>query len=239
VAAEDYIDFDDYWEDSRDGNSRGMSKGMSKVFPPTAEAPSRGSAWTSEQEVALERLWSRGYTLADLAAKFGRTTNGIIARLEKLGHTVEGNQVRTLTKQPKKEVKFMANVQHLITLLQEGYTTVEVTFSGSSQRYTYKAPLSMGLAIDDKVVVPARDEFKVTTVREVHDAPEIDVSKPFDLKWVVQKVDTAAYDDQAKREAEAVRMIQVAERRKAQEDALEAILGSTDREALLKLIKAS
>lgn len=140
------------------------------------------------------------------------------------------------------------NFQHLIALLQKGYTTVAVQFfnadtgdTRSSDRYTYKVPQALAdtLKEGDLLVVPARKAFAVVKVVEIHAEPQINVKEPLALKWVVQKVDTAAYEDQTAREAEAVQKIEVAERRKAQEEALQTLLGSPeDREAFLQLISA-
>jgi len=87
-------------------------------------------------------------------------------------------------------------------------------------------------------VVPARNEFKLVTVAEVHKTPQIDVKQPLALKWVVQRVDFTAYNDQTDREAEAIEKLQNAERAEAQRKAIETLLGSVEnRDEILKLIE--
>lgn len=256
MAAEDYIDFDDYWEDSRDPYLRDQGgRNYQSLFPPTPGAPKRGSAWTTDDEYELKRRWDLNQGIAELAHYFGRTKNGIIARLEKLGIDPDSkNRSLTLAQainlQPVKKASPMhANMQHLIALLQKGYTTVEVKFlnaeSGDaqgSQTYTYKVPESLAktLVKGDLLVVPARKAFNVVRVHEVHDTPKINIKEPLALRWIVQKVDTTAYDDQAAREAQAIEQLQTAERRQAQQEALQTLLGSAeDREAFLALINGA
>ncbi len=123
----------------------------------------------------------------------------------------------------KKEPK--VNYQHLLTLLQEGYTTCDVAFKPEMEDplYRYKCPTSMGLKEGDVVVVPAKDKLAVAYVCEIHDEPEIDVTAPFDLKWVACKVDLTTYNDQKRREEEAIQMLKDGERREAKDKAMAAL----------------
>ena len=230
MAAEDYFSFDECCEDSRE-------RPFPNYLKPLAGAPNNGASWTGEQEDKLVRLWRSDVPAKEVCRVMGRTEVAISARLHKLG--INPDEVRsavaTIT-QPKPHQGTKMNAQLLIALLQTGYTTVECTFDGGGQCYTYKAPLSMGLEKGDLVVVPARSKFQVVTVAEVHESPKIDVNKPFDYKWVGQKVDLSAYHDQTKREREAVEQISVAERRKAQDEALAALVGVEGREAFMTLV---
>ena len=241
---------DNDWRDVSDYDYGNRQVSYHRANPnPLPNAPNNGKPWSVQADDELERLWERGYGLEACANKFGRTKVAIIARLEKLDLDVNRNNesLATLTakKAPTKE-PMMQNFQHLIALLQKNYTTVGVKFqpqpgNDGNKVYTYKVPLSLAkeLAKDDLLVVPARDGFAVVKVVEIHEAPQIDVKQPLALKWIVQKVDRAAYDDQTTREAEAVKQVEVAERRRAQEEALQTLLGSSeDREAFLALINA-
>ena len=242
MSAEDYIGFDACMEEATDGYGRRQVG----YFNPLPSAPNNGRAWHTDDEEELERLWDRGYGLDACAKKFGRTKVAIIARLEKLGLDVNQNNASLPAKKTTTKEPMMQNFQHLLALLQKNYTTVAVRFrdngTGNTQgadTYTYKVPLSLEVAKGDLLVVPARKFFSVVEVVEVHDTPQIDVKKPLALRWIVQKVDTAAYDDQTAREEQAIKQVEVAERRRAQEEALQTLLGSAeDREAFLALINA-
>lgn len=110
--------------------------------------------------------------------------------------------------------------KHLLALLQEGYTTIEVTFKDTDRRevregrpwdedpyraqqhaqprapkrYTYKAKLADKVEVGDSVVVDSTSNgMVVMDVVAVHATPKIDLDAPFTYKWIVQKVDAEGY----------------------------------------------
>lgn len=103
--------------------------------------------------------------------------------------------------------------KHLLALLQEGYTTIEVTFKSDDRReerrpwdegearqqrapkrYTYKAKLADKVEVGDSVVVDSPSNgMVVVDVVAVHATPKIDLDAPFTYKWIVQKVDAEGY----------------------------------------------
>lgn len=110
--------------------------------------------------------------------------------------------------------------KHLIALLQAGYTTIQVTFVGYAKPYTYKAPASAGIEAGDKVIVDSPTSgLTVVDVVSVDATPRIDLDADFTYKWIVQKVDMAAYQRTIDLEAEAMEMLEEAERRR-QRDSL-------------------
>lgn len=103
--------------------------------------------------------------------------------------------------------------RHLIALLQEGYTTIQVVFNddvrGRSKPYTYKAPLSAGVEVGDRVVVDSPSKgLVVVEVVGTDKAPRIDLDADFTYKWIVQKVELKAYEEQLEREAKAMDALQ-------------------------------
>ena len=257
MAAEDYIEFDDYWEDSRydPTESRRTPKtpqwpGLNRDKPkgtvrPGYLGPNHGMSWDRDQEEKLLRDFKKHYPLSDLAARMGRTEVAIVARLEKLGidfYTRQPAKSCTPTvsnPQPVKEASM--NKMHLLALLQTGYTTVHVCFDEKckGQTYIYKVPTKMAVVAGDMLVVPARDTFNLAWVKSVDKAPKIDVKAPFEYKWVVQKVDKAGYTDQTEREAQALDQLEDAQRAEAQRKAMELLLGpGANSEAFLALINA-
>ena len=117
---------------------------------------------------------------------------------------------------------------HLITLLQEHYTTVGVAFDRDpATHYTCKVDKALDLKEGDLVVVPAGSSFKVGRVARVDAEPDIDIEAPYALKWVVQKVDTTKFDEQVRRETEAMERIKVDQRAKAREAALKELMADT------------
>ena len=102
----------------------------------------------------------------------------------------------------KEPIMNMKNV-NAISLLQTGYTTVGVEFKETPGRiYTYKVGNNLGLKVGDEVVVDARGESKVVTVKRVDLAPKIDLNATYEYKWVIQKVEKEAYAERLKVEEE-------------------------------------
>jgi hypothetical protein len=151
---------------------------------------------------------------------------------------------------PTKET--IVNTNHLLTLLQENYTTCDVTFDqdndakGKAPTYTYKISKAMadGLkaGVDGTMVVaPCQTvrldiKFRVGRIIAIHDEPQIDVKAPYEYKWIVCTIDRTAYDEQLKREAEAIELIAKTERRRAKEEALKVLMGDTSVEELRNLL---
>ncbi len=202
-----------------------------------------GKAWTRADDEQLKRVVAHGLQIESIAKGFARTTGAIEARMAALG-IGEFNSSQ-LPAAPTKEK--IVNMTHLITLLQKGYTTVQVTFVKNDQEYiksyTYKVDEATAktLAPGDYVVVPvySESELKVAMVKKVDAEPEIDTAAPYALKWVVQKVDLERFDDQNRREAEAVELLKKGQRRRAQEEALATLLQGTSREELMTLLNGA
>lgn len=204
-------------------------------------AQRHGFPWSVNETKTLQTMVASGVPIGAIAQTLQRTESAIDYAVEKLN----AEKLNADISVPKKGTKIV-NMNHLITMLQKGYTTLEVTFSqgpkyGREATYTYKVSNAMATALkpNDQVVVSAKDALKVVWVVKIHDAPQIDVKAPYDLKWVVCKVDRTVYDDQMAREAEAIKKLEAAERLKAQNEALAALLeGMGDREEFFKLINA-
>jgi hypothetical protein len=239
-----------------------------KISGDATQPPARhGQAYTTEELEWIRSKFFVGYTPTKIARALQRKTSALLGQLEKMrlmrrvgegyGPTdyvrVSGVFFEDLpalippaaqtAPYPQAKKGNIVNFNHLVTLLQQNYTTLTVAFDGAQKGspnhgYTYKVSneIAATLKKDDFVVAPARDTFMVVKVLEIHEEPQIDPDTPYALKWVVQKVDMAPYADQIHREEEAVRLLQQAKRKKAQEEALEAILGSVSREELLALL---
>lgn len=222
----------------------------------TAEPGRHGVAWSEdEREDLVQEFDYRRWSINYIARKHARKPSAIASRLADMGYlryessnrylVVKGSragQVINLTEEAIASVQAkkdpIVNFNHLVTLLQEHYTTVEVQFQETSKSYTYKITKDMAadLLAGHKLVVDAPRGLHVVTVIKVHDEPQIDPDQPYAFKWAVQRVDTAPYEEQVKREAEAVELLKKAKRKQAQMEALNALLGDVNREELLALI---
>lgn len=112
------------------------------------------------------------------------------------------------------------NHNHILSLLQTGFTTITVSFdidltyeedlvqrarnrNKKEKGYTYKALISDNIKVGDLVVVDSPSNgLVIVTVTGVDLHPRIDLSAPFPYKWIVQKIDRARYDDLLHQEQE-------------------------------------
>lgn len=117
-------------------------------------------------------------------------------------------------------------INHMIALLQTGYTTIKVQLGGpTGSLYTYKAPL--GLIEGDQVVVEMPGgHMRVLDVVKVDETPQIDVDSDIDYKWVVQKVDKTQYNELLAKEEEAKQLIIQQEMAKKRKELVEEHLGA-------------
>lgn len=112
------------------------------------------------------------------------------------------------------------NHNHILSLLQTGFTTIAVTFdlnvdvevdpllrttnrNTRVKEYCYKAPLADNIKVGDLVVVDSPTEgFTIVRVTRVDSKPRIELDAPFPYKWIVQKIDRSRYDNLLAQEAE-------------------------------------
>lgn len=107
------------------------------------------------------------------------------------------------------------NNRHLMTLLQENYTTVEAIFTGDKddaksehfKRYTYKIPLNAGYKENDFAVVMAPLGLNVVLIVKIHPKPKIDLDADFTYKWLIQRIDLAEYEKRKEKEEAFLEML--------------------------------
>ena len=106
--------------------------------------------------------------------------------------------------QPQEEEQHGMKERSVAALLVKGMKTVDVRFKnnnheyGSGRVYTY---LTLDeYEVGDFAVVDVHDDgLKVVKIVEVHDVPKVEVNGPYGYQWIVQKLDTSAYEDMNKR----------------------------------------
>lgn len=205
--------------------------GLNQDFPRNI-----GKPWDLEERSRLVDLYNKGTNPERIAHLLRRSVYTIEYQIDKIMYCgqrrfledyhsciLPSDWANEQQKQTTKETT-MSKPNHLISLLQNDFTTVEVLFPNSNSSYTYKVPLSMvqeGLKPLDMVVVPARSGFSVATVYTIHDSPQIDLDAPFEYRWIVQKVDTTAYDTRILREREFTESMKAIEKEKRKAEALE------------------
>lgn len=187
-----------------------------------------GYPWSPQEVAQMNSMLRNHYSIEQIAAELKRLPSAIQCRIEK---EKDVNVVIIEDQQPEN-----FRMLHLITLLQEGYTTCKAKFAVGGKDYTYKLPLDMGVNVGDHVVVEVNGEYKVVLISTIHPEPEIDIRAPYALKWVVSKVDTTRYQDQMAREQQALEHLQKQERATAKKRAIEQLMGLVDAEELKKIL---
>jgi hypothetical protein len=222
------------------------------TLKPYAPGSRHGHPWQLRESAFVKECFLRGKTLEYVMRYTGRSTSGITSRLrlsfsqeavQGWANSTEGDTnviIITGTKEELMEGDNCASIYHLVTLMQEGYTTAKAKFAVGGKTYTYKVPLSMGLKAGDHAVVKVGGEFKVAEIAEVHEQPEIDVRAPYAYRWIVCKVDVEQYNETMERENKAIEALQRAERTTARERAmkkLSEILGGLNIEEARRALK--
>jgi len=142
--------------------------------------------------------------------------------------------------QPKpKKGKFSMD-KNIAALMREDAHTVHVKFApGDRQKYTYVASKSLGLKVDDTVVVMTENGLWVATIKTCDDTVIITPGDERTYKWVIDKVDMAAYEADMKRNEEIERITAAAMRTNMRSsfahNVISAVTGH-ERDALLKLL---
>ena len=102
--------------------------------------------------------------------------------------------------------------KNIAAILREDTKTVKVTFSDNfdgvrSRPYTYVS--SIALEVGDTVIVASGSEsnYKMATVYSVDDDLEIEPNSTTKYKWIVAKVDFAAYERNMARNAEIEKLL--------------------------------
>lgn len=111
-----------------------------------------------------------------------------------------------------------ASPNHILSLLQTGFTTIGVTFdvemdtrdnpvdrarnrNRREKEYDYKALESDNIQVGDLVVVDSpHNGLTIVQVTRVDKKPRIDLDAPFPYRWIVQKIDRTHYDEVIKQE---------------------------------------
>ena len=199
----------------------------------------KGSSWSTEEQQLLIRLLQDGARLGRICMALGRSPKAIAYRVQLI--LTRGEELimvasmyqelatycplphnATLIKQlpPKKKGNKM-NHNHVAALLQENFTTVGVVFPNSLKVYIYKVKTPHTLALDDYVVVLASGYFKVASIVEIHDQPQIDTDLDCDYQWIVQKVDRTEWNSLNEKESRFIEALKEVEKQKKRAEVIE------------------
>jgi len=121
--------------------------------------------------------------------------------------------------------------KHLITLLQDNYTTVKAVFAGGEKEYTFKSDIDF--EDDDLAVVHVNGIFKIVRIVSTDGIPDIDLDAEFEYKWIVQKIDRTEYHRKMELEKEAHHKLMMLEKASQRERLLMAFKeGFVDNESI-------
>lgn len=127
------------------------------------------------------------------------------------------------------------NTSTLASILLESCKTIGVVFSGNSKTYTYKTTTQF--EVGDFAIVPSPAislgeiaKPRVVEVVRVDVVPDLNPSATYDYKWVIQKVNFAAYNQLVSLEntvSEELRLLEQQSLRKKTKEVLIESLGIT------------
>ena len=145
------------------------------------------------------------------------------------------------------------NLNHLVSLLQEGYTTIGVTYgsgySASQKAHAakminegcapfeveaYRRSITEGKTYTfkahfecvegDQVLIHGGDgKIVIGNVVRVDAEPQLNFESDIEYKWAIGRVDTSAYDAVVKREAEMINGLRHMERARQRQELLQQL----------------
>ena len=123
----------------------------------------------------------------------------------------------------------------------EDFKFVECVFAPYTGQRTYTYKTTLDLAEDDFVVVDTPSNgLAIVQVRSIKDFYDVNHDVRYQYKWVVQKVDTAAYEEAVKLEETLMAQVNKVKRKQKRKEIQETMLGQmdeTDREEVRKLVR--
>jgi len=128
------------------------------------------------------------------------------------------------------------NYSTAVFLINDQVRAVTVSYDPDDKRggETVLKTLDQSIKVDDIVVVPSSTRHKMTTCRVTAVDVDIDLDSSTNVPWVIQRVDTAAFDKYVGQEADAIATIRKAEIRQKREAMKDAIF--KDHEETLKAL---
>lgn len=139
----------------------------------------------------------------------------------------------------------MNNASLVYAMLLPDAITVKVRYvmsyngkepSNQPVEYTYKALISMGLKAGDIVVVPIRfdGEIVMRTAIVLSVDEFLDVNSTKEYHWVVQKIDSTAYDALREKEKVVAKHMQLADRERQRKELLAQLALSYESENAMR-----
>lgn len=133
---------------------------------------------------------------------------------------------------------------HILSLIQNDYTTIGIQFKPNDKVYTYKCLLADNVAEHDLVVLQspyAPFNYTIGHVAHVDATPQIDPNAAYEYKWIIQRVDTTRHDALVSVEQRFIATVQELERKRIQQAAVAEFTasfpeGSQERRDLEELI---
>lgn len=135
--------------------------------------------------------------------------------------------------------------------LQTNFYTIGVKFYSDNgygntnlgpKTYSYKVPNEITLNLDDHVVVRVEGkdpQLKVVKVVEVSQGDATDANAPFKYKWIVQKVELAAYEERLENDQKLSNLVATLKNRKLKQSVLDEISSVATPEELAEVKKLS
>lgn len=147
-----------------------------------------------------------------------RTLKQAYARAYELHET--SMQYQKQPNQQEKQDMSKVNANHILSLMQENFTTVKVIFPNDTLQYTYKARSESGITVGNFCVVLARGQYKVVEVVAVDLVPDINLDADYEYDWIVQKVDATSYQATQEKEKKFIDTFLAIEKEKKRQEAV-------------------
>ena len=119
------------------------------------------------------------------------------------------------------------NYSKALFIVNDDIRAVKIQYdpAAKSNEYDYVKTFDRDVKVDDMIVVQSGTRHKMTTAKVVEIDCHIDVNAPGDMKWMVCVVDAEPVEKLVEMEADAVKMIQDAEKRRTARELRQELFG--------------
>lgn len=114
------------------------------------------------------------------------------------------------------------NNSTIVLLINDHARAIRATYEEGHSPGVFKT-LDQTIAKDDLVVAETGTRHGMTVVKVTEVDIDVDFDATADVKWIIQKVDKAAFDDLVAQEKDAIAAVHSAERRRKKEQLRESL----------------
>ncbi len=121
------------------------------------------------------------------------------------------------------------NNSTIIFLINDDCRAIKGVYEPNGPEETFKT-FDPDIAVDDLIVVESNTRHEVTTVKVTAVDVDLDFNTSQKVKWVVDRIDMFSFEQLLELEQEAIRTVQMAEKRRVKEELRKSLMANHEAE---------